>query len=83
MQKQCPDSRLDYIVEGIKFEGARVEYQIVEGQDPGWVLHVFEPKLPNTAMFKYPVREADVHDGDSRARLRSGLDCAWRMAFMD
>lgn len=83
MQKQCPDSRLDFIVEGVKFEGAKIEYGIVEGQDPGWVLHVFEPKVPDTPMIKFPVREAAVNDGDSRARLRSRLDGTWRMCFMD
>ena len=83
MQTECPDSRLRYIVEGIKFEGGAVGYEPVGGADPGWVIHVFEPKIPDTAMFTYWVPESGVDDGDDRLRLRQGLDSRWRMAFMD
>lgn len=83
MLTRCPDNRLDYIVEGVKFEGAIVKYEVVEGDDSGWVLHVFDPKVPSTAMFTYSVPEADVNDGTSRARLRSRLDSHWQMCFMN
>ena len=83
MQTQCPDLRLNYIVQGIKFEGASVQYEAVDSADSGWILHIYEPKIPDTARFDYWVPEADVDDGDSRLRLRRGLDSHWRRCFMD
>lgn len=83
MDTTCPDRRLDYIVEGIKIEGATVRYETVEGDDSGWILHVFEPNIPDTAMFTYPVSEADASNNDKRLRLRLGLDSHWRRCFMN
>lgn len=83
MQNEGPDWRLDYIVEGIKLEGAIVRYEPVGGDDPGWKLHIFEAKTPGTAMFTFPIREADVDHGERRASLRSKLDSQYRMCFMD
>ncbi|MFN3600560.1 MAG: hypothetical protein ACK4UY_04125 [Dietzia sp.] len=83
MQTECPDHRLDYIVEGVLVQGARVQYESVESDDPGWVIHVFDPERPSAAMFTYPVREADVSDNDKRLGLRQGLDSHWRRCYMD
>lgn len=83
MQTERPDLRLNYIVEGLIVQGASVQYETVEGDALGWVIHVFDPNVPTTAMITYPVSEADASNDDKRLGLRQGLDSRWRRAFMD
>lgn len=83
MESTCPDNRLSYMVEGVIVAGASIEYAVVEDGDPGWVIHLIDPKHPRAALAKFPVREADLSDNDKRRALKRRIDAHWTMAFMD
>lgn len=83
MESTCPDNRLSYMVEGVIVAGASIKYEAVEGGDPGWVIHLIDPKHPQAPLAQFRVREADLGDNDKRLALKKRIDYHWTMAFMD
>lgn len=84
MQETCPDRRLEWIVQGVKLEGGSViGYERAEDDgNPGWIVHVSEPTLPETTMVRHLVPDSHLDEPHLRQRAHDGIIGKYRLGLM-
>ena len=82
MQKLPPDDRLNYIAEALILQGAIVRYSPLTDGPTGWMVHVYEPEFPQTALISRQVLESEAADPARMAQLRDEIAGLYRSCFL-